>query len=82
TWTQQTSGTARGLNGVRFADANTGVAVGIDGTILRTTDGGVTWVRQDSGTTADLYAVHLMNTNTVVVAGEGGAILKTTTGGE
>ena len=37
--------------GVSFTDANTGTVVGRSGTILRTTDGGVTWVTQTSGIT-------------------------------
>lgn len=45
----QDSGTANALLGVSFVDANTGTAVGVRGTILRTTDGGTTWVAQDSG---------------------------------
>jgi len=36
------------LNGVSFTDANNGTAVGLYGTVLRTTDGGVNWVPQTS----------------------------------
>jgi photosystem II stability/assembly factor-like uncharacterized protein len=35
-------------------DANTAAVVGSGGTILHTTDGGVTWSVQSSGTTANL----------------------------
>ncbi len=35
------SGTTNPLYGMSFVDANTGTAVGIAGTILRTTTGGV-----------------------------------------
>jgi len=42
-WVSQTSGTTELLYGVFFTDANTGTAVGVRGTILRTTDGGATW---------------------------------------
>jgi photosystem II stability/assembly factor-like uncharacterized protein len=39
------------LNGVSFADADTGTAVGDFGTIFRTTNGGTSWTSQSSGTT-------------------------------
>jgi hypothetical protein len=35
-----------GLNAVAFGDTNTGVAVGLGGTSLRTHDGGLTWWRE------------------------------------
>ena len=54
-WVSQSSAaTTRSLEDVSFADANTGTAVGDDGTILRTTNGGNTWVNQTSGTTTTL----------------------------
>ena len=73
--------------GVSFTDANTGTVVGRSGTILRTTDGGVTWLAQTSGTSAILYGVSFTDANngTVVGAGAGpeaGTILRTMDGGE
>ncbi|MGB5875130.1 MAG: T9SS type A sorting domain-containing protein, partial [Bacteroidota bacterium] len=41
TWVRQSSGTTSGLYDVSFTDADTGTAVGRNGTILRTTTGGV-----------------------------------------
>ena len=38
----------RKLCGVSFTDANTGTAVGGAGTILRTTNGGVTFIQEES----------------------------------
>lgn len=43
TWRAQTSGTTDALTGISFGSATTGVAVGDNGTILRTTDGGIRW---------------------------------------
>ena len=40
TWTLQSSRTADYLSGVSFVDANTEIAVGGGGTILRTNTGG------------------------------------------
>ena len=42
---------------VVFLDATTGWAAGEDGTILHTTDGGLTWSPQDAGTSEGLTAL-------------------------
>jgi photosystem II stability/assembly factor-like uncharacterized protein len=63
-------------------NANTVVAVGSYGTILRTTDAGATWTPQRSWTRHPLFGVALVDTNTGTAVGEVGAILRTTTGGE
>jgi photosystem II stability/assembly factor-like uncharacterized protein len=46
-WIEQSSGTTNALSGVHFTDTNTGTVVGAYGTILRTTNGGVTFVDED-----------------------------------
>ncbi len=80
-WTLQTSGTAEGLYGVSFVNAQTGTAVGTAGTILRTVDGGNTWTPQASGTSDDLFGVAFIDSLTGTVVGENGTILHTTDGG-
>ena len=45
TWFLQSSGTSERLNGVIFADSLTGIAVGANGTILRTLTGGISGPR-------------------------------------
>ncbi|RMH61261.1 MAG: T9SS C-terminal target domain-containing protein [Calditrichaeota bacterium] len=80
-WIEQTSGTTNNFNGVSFTDANTGTAVGDNGTILRTTDGGANWVSQNSGTTNNLNSVSFTDANTGTAVGTGGVILRTTDGG-
>jgi photosystem II stability/assembly factor-like uncharacterized protein len=59
----------------------TGTAVGADGTILRTTDGGSTWITQTSGTTNYLIGVSFTDAMTGTAVGADGTILRTTTGG-
>jgi photosystem II stability/assembly factor-like uncharacterized protein len=73
--------TGNTLLGVFFTDRNTGTAVGKNGTILRTTDGGARWVEQTSGTTSDLYSVFFTDRNTGTAVGKNGTILRTTDGG-
>jgi photosystem II stability/assembly factor-like uncharacterized protein len=73
------------LNCIRFVDATTGYAVGDAGTIIKTTDGGLTWTIQNSGTYFDLYSVYFTDTNTGYVTGGDtfweSILLKTTNGG-
>ena len=57
TWTQSLAPTQALLTGVSFTDAQHGWAVGHDGVILATADGGLTWRRQDTG--RDLETVYL-----------------------
>jgi photosystem II stability/assembly factor-like uncharacterized protein len=52
-WKQVLVPTRAMLTGVSFGDATHGWAVGHDGVILATSDGGRTWVRQDSGNDLD-----------------------------
>jgi len=49
TWKAQTSGTDNYLRSVFFIDANNGFAVGDAGTIIKTTNGGVTWTIDTTG---------------------------------
>jgi len=67
----QQSGTTELLAGVSFTDADHGIAVGVLGTIVRTTDGGNTWVNETSGTGYDLSRVSLST-----AVGYGGTILR------
>jgi photosystem II stability/assembly factor-like uncharacterized protein len=69
------------LQAVTLIDSNTAFAVGLGGTILRTTDGGLTWTELSSGTVANLYAVAFTDAHTGTVVGSSGTILRTTDGG-
>jgi hypothetical protein len=80
-WVAQTSGTTNDLSDVSFTDASTGTVAGRFGTILRTTDGGVTWVAQESGTSEWLGGVSFTDANIGTVVGQVGTILRTTDGG-
>jgi photosystem II stability/assembly factor-like uncharacterized protein len=80
-WTALSSGTTNNLCSVFFTNANNGYAVGMNGTIVKTIDGGTTWSTLSSGTTNILYSVFLTDANTGYAVGELGTILKTTNGG-
>ncbi len=80
-WFEQTSGTTNWLYGVSFTDSDNGTAVGRNGTILRTTNGGTTWTSQTSGTTEQLEGVSFTDSYNGTAVGLNGKILRTTNGG-
>jgi len=61
--------------------ALTGYATGLEGTILKTVNGGKTWHSLISGTTVDLYSSCFTDLDTGYVVGDSGKILKTINGG-
>lgn len=79
-WMQQQSNTTETLRKVHFVDANHGCAVGLNGIILTTIDGGINWVVRNGGTLDTLYDVHFINllkgfivsNNTLYVTSDGG----------
>lgn len=78
-WIVQTSHTSRNLNGVFFLpDGREGWAVGDVGTIMHTTDAGVTWSNQVSQSSANLNAVFFADPDVGWVVGNLGTVLTTT----
>ena len=83
-WTLQPSGTNQWLNDIQFTDLQHGCAVGTNGAIVVTHDGGEHWGIRESGTTGELRSVFFLNRDTGWVAGgsTGAVLLHTTDGGE
>jgi photosystem II stability/assembly factor-like uncharacterized protein len=69
------------LNAVHMVDADRGWAVGDDGIILKTEDGGWTWTHQTSGTSEDLLGVDSFDGYVAYAVGEGNTLLRTSNGG-
>ncbi len=70
------------LEGIDFPLATTGGVVGLGGTILNSTNAGVSFTAQTSGTSADLYDVSFASDGqTGIAVGDSGTILRTTNGG-
>ncbi len=68
--------TGNSLFFVKCLDTAIGIAVGSAGTILRTTDAGITWSNQASGTSVSLYTISFDDsTNIMTVSGQGGIII-------
>ena len=69
------SRTARSLLGVGFADEKSGWAVGAEGTLLHTSDGGIRWDRQESNTNHDIRAVNVLDAFSAFATGDRGLVL-------
>lgn len=71
------------MQGIDFPKPESGFAVGFVGTILKSTDMGVSWSAQTSGTFFDLLDVHFQSDGlTGLAVGASGTILRTTNGGQ
>lgn len=84
TWTQSLTPTRALLTAVSFPDAQHGWAVGHDGVILHTSDGGLTWVRQDDGRSRDNVYLDVLFRDPLhgFVVGAYGRFLTTSDGGK
>jgi hypothetical protein len=80
-WSAANSGTTNNLNGGYLLDSGVGFVVGDAGTIVKTTDAGVTWSPLTSGTTNALRDVYFFDATQGVAVGEQGLIFRTTDGG-
>jgi photosystem II stability/assembly factor-like uncharacterized protein len=73
--------TGTDLHAVSFVDAQRGCIAGLDGRILRTTDGGAIWTAGNVPGVHSLYGLSHINGETAYAVGAGGTILKTADGG-
>ena len=70
------------LNSISFGAPGIGTAVGSYGTIIRTTDGGVSWKHQTASTPVTLTDVCFIDAMNGITVGRTGIIMRTTDGGE
>ncbi len=80
TWTQAVSVTQRDLFAIDFVNASTGFAVGMNGCVIRTIDGGSSWTVLPIFTNTLLINVR-HNGNEVFVTGAAGEVWKSTDAG-
>lgn len=78
-WAAAVSGTANSLYSVSMTGTNAGYAVGLNGTVIKTSTG-TAWAPIISNTTNDLYGTWFTGANNGWAVGEGGRITKTTNG--
>ena len=69
------------FNKVHFIDSTTGFAVGSNGTLIKSIDGGSSWTTIPLGITDDLNGVHFADTTHGLVVGANGTIYTTQDGG-
>jgi photosystem II stability/assembly factor-like uncharacterized protein len=82
-WYTQNSGTDRFLFDVHFVDQNNGWVCGQTGTVLHTTNGGVTWTIQNAPANNGYYCIYFVNNLTGWAVGSSGSseFIHTTDGG-
>ena len=69
-WEEQDSGVTTELFGLCFVSEDEGWAVGAEGVILHTMDGGETWARHTAGTEQDLHSVAFATSDEGWVVGQ------------
>jgi len=69
------------LYDIYFTDRNRGFILGVDGTLLKTEDGGKEWKKVNSATEWSLYSISVIG-DTCWAVGNRGAYIKSTDGGE
>ncbi|MGA2623602.1 MAG: YCF48-related protein [Bacteroidota bacterium] len=72
------------LNGMWAFNQTTALAVGANGTVIKTTNGGLTWQVEFNvaGVTGQLLGTQFVSASTGWAVGEGGTVLKTSDAGE
>lgn len=83
TWTNYAATWNKNLNGVNWVNGNIAFVVGSEGTIIKTTDAGLTWTSQYvPGMNKNLTKVYFTSVNDGFAIGEQGAMVKTNNGGD
>ena len=86
TWKLQDNPTNKCLEGVSFSDEKNGIAVGWQGIILTTNNGGESWITRDTlrpdHSWFRLNDVQMINKDLAFAVGDFGTIIKTTDGGK
>lgn len=81
-WTEQNPyPTTRNLFALTFIDNNTGWAFGLEGIVVRTTNGGLSYTPQHTPDTINCYDAFAISDQKVVACGSTGHIFYTTNGG-
>ena len=80
-WFQLTTNITENLQDICFINTNTGISVGANGKIIRTTDAGLTWISIASGTANSLYSLDFPDVLTGYTGGYTGTVLRTLNGG-
>ena len=80
-WYKQNSNVSNRLTSIDMWSSMVGYCCGLDGTILKTTNGGFIWESLSTGIVEGLNSIKFISENIGWVVGQDGKILKTTNGG-
>jgi photosystem II stability/assembly factor-like uncharacterized protein len=80
-WEEQTSGTTEAINSIHFLTSTVGYAAGANGTVIRTTNGGLSWTTLSSNTIETINDVIFPAASEGYFVGTNGLVLKTTDAG-
>lgn len=81
-WALTSRGENLAANWITFSDANNGFAVGQDGLIMHTVNGGETWTGISNGLTLDsFYGAEMIGANKLWIVGDLGVLLHTSNAG-
>lgn len=69
-WTAVNTGTSSHLNDLIFTDANTGFCIGNNGTVLKSTDGGMSWNGIYHNTGLSLQCIAVNTAGTLAIKGQ------------
>src|SRR5687767_5738606 len=81
TWSVLNSGTSTDLWGVFALSPSIVYACGVNGILLKTTNGGLTWMPQTIGTSETLGCIYFTSAMNGFVIGNNGAAFRTIDGG-
>ena len=81
-WTSVSTPVAVALNDIGFANEQYGLAVGENGTILRTSDGGTSWDLAFNGLSSPFTRIQIANPDTAWAVGRQGMVYQTIDGGQ
>lgn len=80
-WVQLQSGTTQSLYDICFINESTGIAVGSNGVIIRTTNSGLNWTAIPSFITQNIYSTCFPSISTGYASGYTGYVIKTSNSG-
>ncbi|MEP7145631.1 MAG: YCF48-related protein, partial [bacterium] len=80
TWQLISNSIQNSVTIIKMVDSNTGYLAGLRGSLLKSTNGGISWVTQNSMIGTQIRSIAVADTNCWVV-GDGGIILSTAKGG-
>ena len=83
TWNQYNTGSQYEIRSIAFTNANTGIGVGRNTGVFRTTNGGVNWVKFSNAADSSriYYSVTNAGANRFIYAGDGGIIYRSLNNG-